>query len=137
MLQKILKKVTMKKFTNIAAYKLAALTELRLMRARLLALCTSWGLKGTILLSPEGIVVLNPTAQTIVERCDGRTTVEALTECLASEYEVDAAELRADVLQCLRELHARHLQRTQEKANGLQIAHINGFVIGTIRGQPA
>ena len=45
----------MKKFANIAAYKFAALTELRLMRTRLLVLCKSWDLKGTILLSPEGI----------------------------------------------------------------------------------
>jgi coenzyme PQQ biosynthesis protein PqqD len=63
----------------------------------------------SLLLSPEGIVVLNPTAQAIVERCDGRTTVEAMTEVLATEYEAEVSELRVDVLQCLRELHARHL----------------------------
>ena len=45
----------MKKFINIAAYKFAALPELRSLRARLLALCRSWELKGTILLSGEGI----------------------------------------------------------------------------------
>ncbi len=42
-------------FSNIAAYKFAHLTELRSLRARLLALCKSWNLKGTILLSVEGI----------------------------------------------------------------------------------
>ena len=45
----------MKKFANIAAYKFAALPELRSLRARLLALCNGWELKGTILLSVEGI----------------------------------------------------------------------------------
>ena len=45
----------MKKIINIAAYKFAPLPELRLLRPRLLALCQSWELKGTILLSAEGI----------------------------------------------------------------------------------
>ena len=45
----------MPKFSNIAAYKFAPLTDLRSLRPRLLALCKSWGLKGTILLSTEGI----------------------------------------------------------------------------------
>jgi UPF0176 protein len=44
-----------KKIVNIAAYKFVALPELRSLRARLLALCKSWELKGTILLSAEGI----------------------------------------------------------------------------------
>jgi len=45
----------MMKVTNIAAYKFVPLTELRALRARLLALCRSWQLKGTILLAAEGI----------------------------------------------------------------------------------
>ena len=45
----------MKKIANIAAYKFVALPELRSLRARLLALCKGWELKGTILLSAEGI----------------------------------------------------------------------------------
>ena len=45
----------MKKIINIAAYKFAPLPELRLLRPRLLALCQGWELKGTILLSVEGI----------------------------------------------------------------------------------
>lgn len=45
----------MKKIVNIAAYKFVALPDLRLRRARLLALCKGWELKGTILLSAEGI----------------------------------------------------------------------------------
>jgi RluA family pseudouridine synthase len=45
----------MKQITNIAAYKFAELPELRALRARLLARCKGWELKGTILLSVEGI----------------------------------------------------------------------------------
>lgn len=45
----------MKKILNIAAYKFVSLPELRALRARLLALCKGWQLKGTILLSVEGI----------------------------------------------------------------------------------
>jgi RluA family pseudouridine synthase len=40
---------------NIAAYRFAALTDLRGLRARLLAFCRQQQLKGTILLSREGI----------------------------------------------------------------------------------
>jgi RluA family pseudouridine synthase len=51
----ILTSVSMKKILNIAAYQFVALDDLRSRRARLLALCKSWELKGTILLSAEGI----------------------------------------------------------------------------------
>ncbi|MEI2724248.1 MAG: RluA family pseudouridine synthase [Verrucomicrobiota bacterium] len=44
-----------KKIVNIATYKFVALPDLRMLRARLLPLCKSWDLKGTILLSAEGI----------------------------------------------------------------------------------
>ena len=40
---------------NIAAYKFAPLSDLRPLRDRLVALCKEWQLKGTILLSTEGI----------------------------------------------------------------------------------
>lgn len=45
----------MPKIRNLAAYKFVTLTDLRCRRARLLALCQGWELKGTILLSHEGI----------------------------------------------------------------------------------
>jgi hypothetical protein len=51
----ILRFVSMKKISNIAAYKFTALPDIRGLRSRLLALCRSWGLKGSILLSAEGI----------------------------------------------------------------------------------
>jgi RluA family pseudouridine synthase len=45
----------MNSITNIAAYKFTTLTDLKPLRARLIARCKSWGLRGTILLSTEGI----------------------------------------------------------------------------------
>jgi RluA family pseudouridine synthase len=52
-------------FTNIAAYKFAHLEGLKPLRERLLARCKGWGLKGTILLSTEGInlFVAGPRAE--------------------------------------------------------------------------
>ncbi len=41
--------------TNIAAYRFTPLQDLKPLRADLLEKCKSWGLKGTILLSTEGI----------------------------------------------------------------------------------
>jgi UPF0176 protein len=40
---------------NIAAYRFLPLSDLRFLRARLQSQCKDWELKGTILLSPEGI----------------------------------------------------------------------------------
>lgn len=41
--------------TNIAAYRFAELSDLKPLREKLIADCKAWGLKGTILLSTEGI----------------------------------------------------------------------------------
>ena len=45
----------MAKFVNIAAYKFVPLTNLGPSRGRLLKLCKEWQLRGTILLSAEGV----------------------------------------------------------------------------------
>ncbi len=45
----------MPSITNIAAYKFATLTDLKPLRERLADRCKAWKLKGTILLSTEGI----------------------------------------------------------------------------------
>src|ERR1700677_1514923 len=47
----------MNRIVNIAAYKFISLPELRSLRSRLLALCKGCELKGTILLSEEGITL--------------------------------------------------------------------------------
>ncbi len=45
----------MARITNIAAYRFAALTDLKPLRDQLRSVCRDWGLKGTILLSTEGV----------------------------------------------------------------------------------
>ncbi len=45
----------MPRFTNLAAYRFASLGELEPLRAELRAKCMEAGMRGTILLSPEGI----------------------------------------------------------------------------------
>jgi RluA family pseudouridine synthase len=62
-------------FINIAAYKFATLTNLKSWRERLLADCKTWQLKGTILLSTEGINLFV---------AGERQSIEALLETLAS-----------------------------------------------------
>lgn len=53
---------------NIAAYKFVALSELAQLRARVRALCVEGELKGTVLLSPEGINLFLAGAAEAVER---------------------------------------------------------------------
>ena len=53
--------------TNIAAYKFAALRELKSLRERLTALCKSGNLRGTILLSTEGINLFVAGARSAVD----------------------------------------------------------------------
>ncbi|HEV2208429.1 MAG TPA: pyrroloquinoline quinone biosynthesis peptide chaperone PqqD [Verrucomicrobiae bacterium] len=60
-----------------------------------------------MLLFPEGVIYLNPTAHDIVKRCDGQVTTQSLIAALADEYETDVEALRHDVLDCLADLHQR------------------------------
>ncbi len=54
--------------TNIAAYRFTRLEDLKSLRQRLLDRCRSWDLKGTILLSTEGINLFVAGAQDAVEK---------------------------------------------------------------------
>ena len=47
--------IVSEQITNIAAYRFAELSDLKPLRERLIALCREQSLKGTILLSTEGI----------------------------------------------------------------------------------
>lgn len=60
-----------------------------------------------VLLFPEGMLELNPTAHAIVAACDEAESVAQIIAALAEEYEADPAELRDDVCECLRELAER------------------------------
>jgi pyrroloquinoline quinone biosynthesis protein D len=62
-----------------------------------------------VLLYPEGVVVLSETAQAIVARCDGKTSVSGITAALAAEYDAPANALEADIIECLADLAGRTL----------------------------
>jgi coenzyme PQQ biosynthesis protein PqqD len=64
---------------------------------------------GLVLLSPEGIQVLNDSAHAIIARCDGKQTVEEIAAALAEEYDAPVEALREDVIDCLVELHGKKL----------------------------
>jgi pyrroloquinoline quinone biosynthesis protein D len=61
------------------------------------------------LLFPEGVLILNATAQAIVLLCDGQKSGHEIIATLNAEYEVDEAALRADVIECLADLLQRNL----------------------------
>lgn len=60
-----------------------------------------------VLLYPEGLVALNPTAAEILELCDGRRTVEQIVAVLSSKYE--SQDITTDVQELLARLAAKGL----------------------------
>ncbi len=62
-----------------------------------------------LLLFPEGVLPLDATTQDILFRCDGQLTLGQLLAALSEEYEAEADELRADVVQCLTQLRQEML----------------------------
>ncbi len=60
-----------------------------------------------ILLYPEGLVALSPTAAEIVGLCDGQRTVEEIVRVLGSKYE--SPDITADVQTLLAGLAAKGL----------------------------
>lgn len=62
-----------------------------------------------VLLYPEGVTVLNPTAHDIVTRCDGATSLDTIITALEIEYDAPRNELAEGVLECVRELETRKL----------------------------
>lgn len=61
------------------------------------------------MLFPEGVIHLSETAQDILIRCDGQTSLETLISQLAEAYEVEPSTLRQDVCECLLQLAKDHL----------------------------
>jgi pyrroloquinoline quinone biosynthesis protein D len=45
-----------------------------------------------LLLFPEGVLVLNPTAHEVVALCDGRRTIEEILVSLREKFESDAVD---------------------------------------------
>jgi pyrroloquinoline quinone biosynthesis protein D len=52
-----------------------------------------------LLLIPEGVVRLNPTAAEVLELCDGERSVDDIADALSARY--DGADLRDDVVELL------------------------------------
>ena len=57
-----------------------------------------------ILLAPERILTPDETAVAVLKLCDGKRTVEEITEALANEYAAPADVIRKDVLELLQGL---------------------------------
>ena len=62
-----------------------------------------------VLLYPEGLLQLNPTAEAVVRCCDGKTSVSQILYSLGEEYEVSVETLRADLCEILSELKQRQV----------------------------
>ena len=62
-----------------------------------------------LLLFPEGVLVLNPTAHDIVLHCNGKLKVREIVATLGDDYEIDEATLLTDAVDCLTDLLARNL----------------------------
>lgn len=63
----------------------------------------------SLLLYPNGILVLDETAQEIVTRCDGHTTLASILSAIAEEYDGTQEELKEDVVEYLDQLMRRNL----------------------------
>lgn len=61
--------------------------------------------KGYVLLYPEGMVQLNPSAAEIVRRCDGQTTVDALVADIEAAFAQSG--LRSQIVQLLAQAYVR------------------------------
>jgi pyrroloquinoline quinone biosynthesis protein D len=66
-----------------------------------------------LLLFPEGVLVLNPTAHEILTLCDGHATVAAIRQTLSTRYKTDA--VGSDVEELLQRLVQKRLIVLEEK----------------------
>ncbi len=62
-----------------------------------------------VLLFPEGVVHLSPTAYAVLSRCNGRASIHEIVASLVEEFEADEASIRGDVVDCLTQLQQRKL----------------------------
>lgn len=63
--------------------------------------------KKHLLLFPEGVLVLNPTARDVVALCDGTLTVEEIVKKLGEQYKADT--IRSDIHELVSRLADRGL----------------------------
>jgi pyrroloquinoline quinone biosynthesis protein D len=69
----------------------------------------------TMLLYPEGALVLDEAAEAIARRCDGSRTIDAIAGELAREFDGDPRTIAQDVRDCLRDLEERGLVHLQAR----------------------
>lgn len=94
-------------FVNIAAYRFASLEDLKSLRAELLVSSKEWRLKGTILLSPEGINLFVAGEGESIERLLARLRAIPGLEDLAPKYsESDEQPFRRMLVRIKREIIA-------------------------------
>jgi pyrroloquinoline quinone biosynthesis protein D len=60
-----------------------------------------------VLLTPEGVVRLNPTAAEVLELCDGERSLDDIVGALSARYE--GADVRDDVLELVDAMAQRGL----------------------------
>ena len=60
-----------------------------------------------VLLAPERVVGLDDIAYAILEKVDGRATLDDIVAALAAEYDADAGEIAADAMALLNDLSTR------------------------------
>ena len=60
-----------------------------------------------LLLIPEGVVRLNPTAAEVLELCDGERSLDDIVRALSTRY--DGADVRDDVLELVDAMAQRGL----------------------------
>ena len=60
-----------------------------------------------VLLAPDRVIELDETAKAIVERVDGRATIEDIAGLLAAEYDGELSDIAVDVSALLSDLHAK------------------------------
>src|SRR5207253_2931436 len=65
----------------------------------------------TVLLFPEGVLLLNRTAAAVLALCDGRLTVGEVVAALEALFEAPRDALSADVADCLLRLGERQFLR--------------------------
>ncbi len=94
-------------FTNIAAYKFAPLTGLPELRTRLQSLCARCELKGTILLSPEGInLFVAGTPANVGVLLEDLRTVDGLQDLTPKESLSDSQPFRRMLVRLKKEIIA-------------------------------
>ncbi|WP_240928135.1 sulfurtransferase [Thalassoroseus pseudoceratinae] len=96
---------SMAEVVNIAAYKFADLTELAELRSELRALCQAQRLKGTILLSPEGINLFVAGDQSGIDALLGRIReIPGLTDLEVKESLSDEQPFQRMLVKIKREI---------------------------------